>query len=132
MNDDIIDQIIRLAPPMSGVSRDLISAWVEMAEMLICSDRFGADYNKAVALFTLHLMTLDGMVRQEGETLGSYSQRVTSFSLSGEFSKSYAYSNTSGTGSVLSSTPFGNLYKMLLRKKGGGFGLISVARGCCR
>lgn len=131
MNDEVIDQIIRLAPPMAGVSRDLISAWIEMAELFVCKDRFGDDYSKALALYTLHLMTLDGMVRQENETIGSYTQRVSSFSLSGEFSKTYAYTNNSGGG--LSATPFGSLYRMLLRKKGGGFGLISAARGgCCR
>ena len=132
MNDDIINEIIKLAPPFSGVDRQLLGSWVSLAELFVCKDRFGSDYNKAVALFTLHIMTLDGAMKQEGESVSDYSVRLASFSLSGEFSQTFATSQNSSSGSSLRQTPFGKLYLMLLRKKGGGFGLISGAAGCCR
>lgn len=133
MANDIQSEIIALAPPFKDVDPTVISAWVEMAKIFVCESRFGASYNKAVALYALHLMTMDGVMRQEGESVSSYSQRVSSFSLTGEFSKTYSYTNGASSGD-LSSTPFGSMYALLNRMKGGGWGLMTAGGrgGCCR
>ena len=132
MQEQIIDQIYRLAPPMSNVNPAILAAWVELAEELVCKKRFKDSYVKAAALYTLHLMTLDGAMKQEGETVESYSQRVASFSLSGEFSQTFDRVSSDTSGKQIRQTPWGKMYETLNRKKGGGFGLVTGLRrrGC--
>lgn len=133
MNERIIEQIIKLAPPMREVSPALLAAWVELAVEFVCPHRFGGRYEKAVALYTLHLMTLDGAMKQEGESVSSYSSRVASFSLSGEFSRTFDRVSNDTSGKQIRQTPWGKMYEVLNRSCGGGFGLVSGLRrrrGC--
>lgn len=129
MNDEIIDTIIRIAPPFAKVPRVNIEAWVEMAEMFVCSTRFKERYPKAMALYTLHLMTLDGAAKGEKESVADYSRRLASFTLTGEFSQTFA--SLSGDSKSIRNTPWGKMYEALNRKMGGGFGLITTPRGGC-
>lgn len=128
---EVVTYIGRLAPPMKGVDPDLLSAWVELAEMFVCNKRFGDDQVKALALYTMHLMVLDGAMKQDGESIASYSRRIASFSLSGEFSQTFTEVSSNASSDPLSQTPWGKMYKILLRKKGGGFGIITGAHGGC-
>lgn len=132
MNERIIEEIIKLAPPMREVSPALLSAWVELATDFVCKHRFGEKYERAVALYTLHLMTLDGAMKQEGESVESYSQRTASFSLSGEFSRTFDRVSNDTSGKQIRQTPWGKMYEALNRKRGGGFGLVTGfrRRGC--
>ena len=76
---EITQQIVKLAPPMKQIDPDLMVAWIDLAKEFVCKKRFKESYPKAVALYTLHLMTLDGAMKQEGEGVDSYSRRVASF-----------------------------------------------------
>lgn len=106
-----------------------LDVWLELANLYICTSKFGDDAYKALALYTLHIAFLDGALKQS-ESLDDYGKKVASYSLSGEFSISYE--STSQAQSLLTDTPWGRLYWKLLRKKGGGFGLInSAAAGWC-
>lgn len=129
MNENILQIIRQLAPPMKKVSDETIDMWIEMAKMFVCETKFGDDYEKALAIYTLHLMTLEGALKTEKDTVESYTQRVASFSLSGEFSQTFQ--STTGGDKTLGATPWGEMYRMLNRKKGGGFGLITGLRGGC-
>lgn len=129
--ESIIKQIIKLAPAFKKVDPSLLEAWIELAQDFVCKNRFGDKYDRAVALYTLHLMTLDGAMKQEKESIESYSQRVTAFSLTGEFSQSFGKVSDDSSGNQLRQTPFGKMYELLNKKKGGGFGLISGARRGC-
>ena len=129
MNDEILEEITRLAPPMKQVDPMLIEAWIELAREMVCAKRFKSSYNKALALYTLHLMTLDGAMKQEGDGVDSYSQRVSSFSLNGEFSQTFdRVSASDSSEKQIRQTPWGKMYETLNRKYGGGFGLISGLR----
>lgn len=128
MIDDVIQQIQRLAPPMKQIDPDLLVVWIELAEEFVCEKRFKDAYPKAVALYTLHLMTLDGAMKQEGESIDSYSFRVASFSLSGEFSQTFDRVSSDTSGKEIRQTPWGKMFETLNRKKGGGFGLVSGLR----
>lgn len=128
MNEKIIEQIVKLAPPMRDVSPALLHAWVELATDFVCERRFGDKYERALALYTLHLMTLDGAMKQEGESVDSYSRRLSSFSLSGEFSQSFDRVSNDSSGKAIRQTPWGKMYEALNRKRGGGFGLVSGLR----
>lgn len=128
MNQDVIDQIVKLAPPFAEVDPALLQAWVELAEEFVCKKRFKDSYTKAVALYTLHLMTLDGAMKQEGESVESYSQRVASFSLTGEFSQTFDRVSSDSSGKEIRQTPWGKMYEALNRKRGGGFGLVTGLR----
>lgn len=135
--NDAIAMMRRLAPPMKSVSDDVLLAWVELAEMLIaCESKFGDDFYKALALFALHMMLAGGAYKGDDEDIDSYSTRLTSYTLSGEFSQTFAaVSESSSLSGWLASTPWGNMYRMMLRKAGGGFGLMvggGQSRGCCR
>lgn len=133
MNDEILEEITRLAPPMKQVDPILIEAWIELAREMVCPKRFKSSYNKALALYTLHLMTLDGAMKQEGDGVDSYSQRVSSFSLNGEFSQTFdRVSASDSSEKQIRQTPWGKMYETLNRKYGGGFGLISGLRRRCR
>lgn len=132
MNEKILEQIVKLAPPMRDVSPAIIYAWIELAQDFVCAKRFGDKYAQALALYTLHLMTLDGAMKQEGESVESYSRRVASFSLSGEFSQTFDRVSNDDSGKSIRQTPWGKMYEQLNRKKGGGFGLVSgLRRRCC-
>uniref|UniRef100_A0A6M5C991 Uncharacterized protein n=1 Tax=Vibrio phage Vc1 TaxID=1480731 RepID=A0A6M5C991_9CAUD len=63
--NEIMEQIYKLAPAFKKVDPALLEAWIELAEDFVCRDRFGDKYNRAVALYTLHLMTLDGAMKSE-------------------------------------------------------------------
>lgn len=128
MNQDVINQIVKLAPPFAEVDPALLQAWVELAEEFVCKKRFKDSYTKAVALYTLHLMTLDGAMKQEGESVESYSQRVASFSLTGEFSQTFDRVSSDSSGKEIRQTPWGKMYEALNRKRGGGFGLVTGLR----
>lgn len=125
---EIVEQIQKIAPPMKQIDPDLLTAWVELAKEFVCAKRFKDSYPKAVALYTLHLMTLDGAMKQEGESVDSYSRRVASFSLSGEFSQTFDRVSADSSGKEIRQTPWGKMYETLNRKKGGGFGLVSGLR----
>lgn len=130
---EIVQQIVKLAPPMQQVDPDLIVAWIELAKEFVCKKRFKNSYPKAVALYTLHLMTLDGAMKQEGESVESYSRRVTSFTLTGEFSQTFDRISSDTSGKQIRQTPWGKMYEVLNRKHGGGFGLVTgLRRRCCR
>ncbi len=129
---EIVQQIVKLAPPMQQVDPDLIVAWIELAKEFVCKKRFKNSYPKAVALYTLHLMTLDGAMKQEGESVESYSRRVASFTLTGEFSQTFDRISSDTSGKQIRQTPWGKMYEVLNRKHGGGFGLVTgLRRRCC-
>lgn len=130
---EIMQQIVKLAPPMQQVDPDLIVEWIELAKEFVCKKRFKNSYPKAVALYTLHLMTLDGAMKQEGESVESYSRRVASFTLTGEFSQTFDRISSDTSGKQIRQTPWGKMYEVLNRKHGGGFGLVTgLRRRCCR
>lgn len=130
---EIMQQIVKLAPPMQQVDPDLIVAWIELAKEFVCKKRFKNSYPKAVSLYTLHLMTLDGAMKQEGESVESYSRRVASFTLTGEFSQTFDRISSDTSGKQIRQTPWGKMYEVLNRKHGGGFGLVTgLRRRCCR
>lgn len=130
---EIMQQIVKLAPPMQQVDPDLIVAWIELAKEFVCKKRFKNSYPKAVALYTLHLMSLDGAMKQEGESVESYSRRVASFTLTGEFSQTFDRISSDTSGKQIRQTPWGKMYEVLNRKHGGGFGLVTgLRRRCCR
>ncbi|QHB42979.1 putative head-tail adaptor [Escherichia phage vB_EcoS_XY3] len=130
---EIVQQIVKLAPPMQQVDPDLIVAWIEIAKEFVCKKRFKNSYPKSVALYTLHLMTLDGAMKQEGESVESYSRRVASFTLTGEFSQTFDRISSDTSGKQIRQTPWGKMYEVLNRKHGGGFGLVTgLRRRCCR
>lgn len=131
--NEIIEQIYKLAPPFRKINPELLEAWIELAQDFVCPNKFGDKYNRAVALYTLHLMTLNGAMKQESESVESYSQRIASFSLTGEFSQTFSKVSDDTSGNVLRETPFGKMYEILNKKKGGGFGLTTgLRRRCCR
>jgi hypothetical protein len=130
---EITQQIVKLAPPMKQIDPDLMVAWIELAKEFVCKKRFKESYPKAVALYTLHLMTLDGAMKQEGESVESYSRRVASFTLTGEFSQTFDRISSDTSGKQIRQTPWGKMYEVLNRKHGGGFGLVTgLRRRCCR
>ena len=131
MNSDDVLAIIRtLAPPFKNMPDETILAFLSLAEIMVCENRFGDDYEKALALYTLFLMCLDGAAKTDAESVGSYSNRLASFSLSGEFSQTFA--SLSGNSSrLIESNSWGKMFDILRKKKGGGFGLMAGAyRGC--
>lgn len=132
MNNEILEQIYKLAPPMQKIDPAIIDAWIELAVEFVCKKRFKDSYVKAVALYTLHLMTLDGAMKQESESVESYSRRVASFSLTGEFSQTFDRVSSDSSGDQLLQTPWGKMYDALMRKRGGRFGIITgLRRRCC-
>lgn len=131
---DVMAKMRALAPALKTVPDETIMVWVMLAEAFVCSERFKDKYTYALALYTMHLMFLDGAMKSEGESISSYSQRVASFSLTGEFSQTFAAVTDKSDGRAITQTPWGKMYDILNKKKGGGFGLISglQSRGCCR
>lgn len=120
-----------LAPALNNVSDAMLETFIELASDFVCESRFGDKYITALALYTMHIMFLDGAMKTDAESVEDYSQRVKSFSLSGEFSQTFGeISATTETRSILR-TPWGKMYDLLNKKKGGGFGLITgLNRGC--
>lgn len=129
---EVLSIMRKLAPALKRVENETLSAWIALAEMFVCEHKFGDKYNYAIALYTMHLMFLDGAMKGEKESIENYSRRVTSYSLSGEFSTSYGAVTQNQSGRSINSTPWGKMYDVLNKKKGGGFGLISGIRGCGR
>lgn len=130
--NEIVKQIYKLAPAFKTLDPELLSAWIELAEEFVCKNHFKDSYAKGVALYTLHLMTLDGAMKQEGESIESYSQRVSSFALIGEFSQTFAKVSDDTIGKAIRQTPWGKMFEVLNKKKGGGFGLTTGMRRYCR
>lgn len=130
--NEIVQQIYKLAPAFKTLDPELLSAWIELAEEFVCKNHFNDSYAKGVALYTLHLMTLDGAMKQDVESVESYSQRVSSFALSGEFSQTFAKVSDDTSGKAIRQTPWGKMFEVLNKKKGGGFGLTTGMRRYCR
>lgn len=127
MNDAILAFMRSLVPALKAVDDEAINVWIDLARLYVCESKFGADKDKAVGLYALHLMIADGAFKGENVSMEAYSRRMASHSLSGEFS--ITYDTQSAASGDLSSSQFGRMYKALLRKKGGSFGLITSAGG---
>lgn len=129
----VYEILVALAPPMSSISPVQVKTWISLAEDYVCRKRFKAAYYKAVALYALHLMLLDGALKNASDSVETMGRRVTSFSLSGEFSQTFSdASRTSDPKDTLTQTPWGKMYRALLRKNGGSLGIITASRGGCR
>ena len=125
--------LVSLAPPMQNINPTQIKVWIDLASDYVCKSKFKSRYHKAVALYALHLMVLDGAMKQGTESVESMTRRVTSFSLSGEFSQTFGDVSKTTSNDVLEQTPWGKMYRALLRKSGGGMGLMTgLRRGCGR
>lgn len=127
MNDQVINQIRRLAPPTNGVNDDTLQAWIEIAEEFVCHKAYGERYVKALALYTLHIMTLDGALKTENDGVEEMSRRVAAFSIQGEISERYERVSD-GDGTFLGQTPWGKMLQVMRKKKGMGFALLTGAR----
>lgn len=123
--------MIALAPALKRVDKDQIMAFVLLASDFVCKSRFGEKYHRALALYTLHCMFLDGALKEESEGIEEYSRRIASFTLTGEFSQTFAAVSENADNSI-TSTPWGKQYRVLLMKCGGGFGLIAGIRPRCQ
>lgn len=131
--EEVIKKMIALAPALASVDVNLLGAFIEMAEMFVCEHRFKDKYINALALYTMHLMFLDGAMKADSEDVEDYSRRVASFTLSGEFSQTFgAVSASSDGGKSIRQTPWGKMYEMLNKKMGGGWGLVTGLRSNCR
>lgn len=124
--------LVALAPPMQNLNPEQVKVWIDLASDFVCKKKFKGKYLKAVALYALHLMVLDGAMKQSNESVESMGRRVTSFSLSGEFSQTFGDVSKSNSSDILEQTPWGKMYRALLRKSGGGMGLLTGYRAGCR
>lgn len=131
MNEDILSFMRGLAPALKSVSDETLNVWIDLARLFVCESKFGADAYKAIALYAMHLMFLDGAMKAENESIENYSRRLASYSLTGEFSMTYGSVTINTDGRQITQTPWGKMYDILNKKKGGGFGLLSgMRRGC--
>lgn len=131
MNEDILSFMRGLAPALKSVSDETLNVWIDLARLFVCESKFGGDAYKAIGLYAMHLMFLDGAMKAENESIESYSRRLASYSLTGEFSMTYGSVTTNTDGRQITQTPWGKMYDILNKKKGGGFGLLSgMRRGC--
>lgn len=124
---EAIEIMRKLVKSLASFEDETLDVWVETAAMFVCSDKFGENFSRALALYTLHLMFLDGAFKETTD-IEEYSRRVASFSLSGEFSQTFATTTADTSGNSLRGTPWGKMYEMLNKKMGGGFGLITAPR----
>lgn len=132
MNEEVIAYMRLLYPPLKSQPDDVLNAWVEVAKLFVCYERFGDKAVQALAFYTLHLVSQDIALKSEGDSTQSSSERVQSYSLSGEYTITYDTSTAATSSSDLSSSSWGKLYLSLYRKKLGGWGLImGSGRGCC-
>lgn len=127
----VVEQMRKLVPALRKIPDETLFAWVEMADMFVCKKTFKDDYIKALALYTLHLAFLDGALKGENEALDSYSRRVTSFSLTGEFSQTFGEVTKNQSGNVMLSTPWGKMFEQLKARRRGRFALLTGLRGGC-
>ncbi|QAX92043.1 hypothetical protein vBSsoS008_036 [Shigella phage vB_SsoS_008] len=98
----VVEQVRKLVPALRKVPDETLYAWVEMAELFVCHKTFKDAYVKALALYALpYLAFLDVMIKGEDEDLESYSRRVTSFSLSGEFSQTFGEVTKNQSGNMM-------------------------------
>lgn len=127
----VVEQMRKLVPALRKVPDETLYAWVEMAELFVCQKTFKDAYVKALALYALHLAFLDGALKGEDEDLESYSRRVTSFSLNGEFSQTFGEVTKNQSGNMMLSTPWGKMFEQLKARRRGRFALMTGLRGGC-
>lgn len=136
MNEEIEHEktykyMLVIVPALKRVDKDQVMGFILLASDFVCKEKFGDRYHRALALYTLHCMFLDGALKEESESIDEYSRRIASFSLTGEFSQTFA-AISENAGNSISSTPWGKMYRTLLMKCGGGFGLIAGIRPRCQ
>lgn len=133
MNEEVIAYMRTLYPPLINQPDDVLNAWVEVAKLFVCYERFGNQQVQALAFYTLHLLSQDIALKSANDSSQTSSDRVKSYSLSGEYTITYDTSTAAASSSDLSSSSWGKLYLALYRKKLGGWGLIMGGRkvGCC-
>lgn len=133
MNEEVIAYMRTLYPPLKSQSDDVLNAWIEVAKLFICLDKFGDKQVQALAFYTLHLLSQDIALKTENDSSQTSSERVKSYSLSGEYTISYDTSTAAASSSNLEASSWGKLYIDLMRRKVGRWGLItSGGSGCCR
>lgn len=132
MNEEVISYMRTLYPPLVSQPDEVLNAWVEVAKLFVCFERFGDKQIQALAFYTLHLVSQDIALKTQNDSTQTSSERVKSYSLSGEYTITYDTSTAAKSSSDLSASSWGNLYLALYRKKLGGWGLImgSGKAGC--
>ncbi|WWD11004.1 virion structural protein [Escherichia phage Phagiculus] len=132
MNEEVIVYMRTLYPPLVSQPDEVLNAWVEVSKLFVCFERFGDKKVQALAFYTLHLVSQDIALKTQNDSSQTSSDRVKSYSLSGEYTITYDTSTATKSSSDLSSSSWGKLYLALYRKKLGGWGLImGKSRGCC-
>lgn len=128
--ESVMKKMRLLVPAMKKVDDETLTAWIGMAEMFVCSKRFGDKFNDALALYTLHIMFLQGAFKQT-EDINAYGRKVAQYALTGEYQITYKHDAVDLSAKSIRQTPWGIMYETLNRKKGGGFGLIGGQHRPC-
>lgn len=133
MNEEVITYMRTLYPPLISQPDEVLNAWIEVAKLFVCFEQFGDKRVQALAFYTLHLLSQDIALKTQNDSTQASSERVKSYSLSGEYTITYDTSTAAKSSSDLSASSWGKLYLALLRKKGGGWGLVTASgkAGCC-
>lgn len=116
----------KVAPEFANVPDDVVAGYLDLAEAFVCSGGYGKAYNLALSLMAAHIMASPGGYSQDGS---NSSGRILSRK---EGDLSITYGNVSSDSSYLGGTTYGNLLKILRKKMGGGFALMTrgVVGGC--
>lgn len=127
---EVMEKMRVLVPVMKKVDDETLTAWIMLAESLICCERFGKNLSQALALYTLHIMFQQGAFKQTNK-LEDYGRKVAQYALTGEYQITYKHDESMNTSQGYDATPWGKMFKILNRKHGGGFGLVGgLHRNC--
>lgn len=133
MNEEVIAYMRTLYHPLNNQPDYVLNAWIEVAKLFICLDKFGDKQVQALAFYTLHLVSQDIALKSENDSSQTSTERVKSYSLSGEYTITYDTSTAAASSSNLETSAWGKLYLDLMRRKVGRWGLITASGPrCCR
>lgn len=114
-NESFITTFRTIAPEFADVSDDIILTNLSIYQDFIAESYFGKFYERAVAFFVAHQMTLTNAATESGSDGSYFNSGNVTMEKEGDLQRQYSSTSSSDADDLLSKTYYGKMYLQLKR-----------------
>lgn len=113
MDADVLAMVRVVASELDTIDDNTVLQYIDFAKTFVSERRFGPMYEKALAFYAAHLLTLKSITAANGATDATLTAGAVTSEREGDLYRAYDYSGSSS--SLLSKTVYGKQYLELLK-----------------
>lgn len=114
MDADVLAMVRVIASELDTIDDNTVLQYIDFAKTFVSERRFGPMYEKALAFYAAHLLTLKSITAANGATDAALTAGAVTSEREGDLQRTYDYSSGSSS-SLLSKTVYGKQYLELLK-----------------